>query len=290
MILVTGAAGKTGRAVIAALAERQLPVRALVHRREQLAAVEASGAVEVAIGDQRDVSVLRTALEAAAAVYHIAPNVHPDEIAMGTRMIDACRGAGTGRVVYHSVIHPQLESMPHHWRKLRVEEQLIESGLDWTILRPAAYLQNVLGYLDDARRTGRYEVPYDIHRPAWMVDLADVASVAAMVLDEDRHVYASYDLCGPDAVTATGVATAVSAHLGRPVEAVRIDPDDWQRGAESRSLPPASRQALHAMFRHYDDHGVPGNPRVLSLLLRRRPGSLSDVLERQASPSDAGST
>ncbi|MDX1620726.1 MAG: NmrA family NAD(P)-binding protein [Nitriliruptorales bacterium] len=287
MILVTGAAGKTGLAVIAAVARREANVRALVHRTDQVEKVRAAGARDVLVGDQRELATLRSALEGVEAVYHIAPNVHPDEIAMGACVIAACRKEAVERVLFHSVIHPQLEAMPHHWRKLRVEEHLIESGLRWTILRPAAYLQNVLGYLPEVRETGRYRVPYGTGRPAWMVDLADVAEVAASALADDLHAFASYDLCGPDGLTPQDVAQALGRYLEREVEADRLDPDEWLERAKRAGMAAEARESLHAMFRHYDAHGMAGNPTVLTTLLGRPPRGLVEVLERAIS---AGST
>lgn len=289
MILVTGAAGKTGRAVIAASADQGSVVRALVHRPEHEDLVRAAGAADVQVGDQRDARVLADALRGIAAVYHIAPNVHPDEVLMGERFLTACRLHRVRRVVYHSVIHPQIEAMPHHWNKLQVEQQLVASEAEWTILRPAPYLQNVLAYLDEVRETGRYRVPYDTTRPAWMVDLADVADVAASTLVEERHVYGAYDLSGPEGLAADGVAATLQRHLDRTVVAERVDPDVWRDG-DARDLPPPARDTLHAMFRHYDDHGVPGNPTVLAALLGRRPCDLEDVLRREIGTTGDGST
>ncbi|MFN8458488.1 MAG: NmrA family NAD(P)-binding protein [Anaerolineae bacterium] len=72
------------------------------------------------------------------------PQHAPDEVAIGRAAIAVAKAAGGPRSVYHSVLHPHTEKMPHHWHKLRVEELLFESGLEWTILQPAAYMQNVL--------------------------------------------------------------------------------------------------------------------------------------------------
>jgi len=68
-----------------------------------------------------------------------------DELALGQTAIAAARSAGWST---WSIIRaaPPVEAMPHHWQKLRVEEQLFESGLSITILQPAAYMQNVLAY------------------------------------------------------------------------------------------------------------------------------------------------
>jgi uncharacterized protein YbjT (DUF2867 family) len=128
VILVTGAGGKTGRAIIRALIAKGATVRALVHRPEQVTSIQDQGAQEIAVGDMRDQAVMEQAARRVRAIYHICPNVSPDEVAIGQVVIAAARAAGTERLVYHSVLHPQTEAMPHHWSKLRVEEQLFESG------------------------------------------------------------------------------------------------------------------------------------------------------------------
>ena len=93
----------------------------------------------------------------------------------------------TGRAVIRSVFHPQVEAMPHHWRKMRVEEKLLASGLPFTILQPAAYMQNILAYWDDIAHRGRYALPYAPDSRLSSVDLEDVAQAAALVLTESGH-------------------------------------------------------------------------------------------------------
>ncbi len=53
--------------------------------------------------------------------------------------------SGVTRFVYHSVLHPQIEAMPHHWQKMRTEEMLFAAGFELTVLQPTAYMQNILG-------------------------------------------------------------------------------------------------------------------------------------------------
>jgi uncharacterized protein YbjT (DUF2867 family) len=197
MILVTGAAGKTGRTVMRALVERGAAVRAFVFRPGQTATVKALGAQDVVVGDMRDGETFRRAAQAAKAVYHICPNMSPDEVTIGRVAIEAARKAGVGHFVYHSVLHPQTEAMPHHWRKLRVEEMLFEAGLAYTILQPAAYMQNILGGWTTIVERDVYEVPYPVETRLGMVDLEDVAAVAARVLTEEEHGGATYELAGP---------------------------------------------------------------------------------------------
>ncbi len=181
MILVTGAAGKTGQVIIRALAARKQNVRALVRREHQIAEVQAIGAVEAVVGDMRDQSVLSQAAEGTRALYHICPNVHPDEIAIGDAIIAAAMSAGVQYFVFHSVLRPQIESMPHHWKKMRVEEALFESGLAFTILQPASYMQNVISIWDGIVDRGVLAAPYSVQSQSSPVDLHDVAAAAAIV-------------------------------------------------------------------------------------------------------------
>ncbi|MFA9430365.1 SDR family oxidoreductase [Egicoccus sp. AB-alg2] len=275
-ILVTGAGGKTGRAVLRALVDAGAPARALLRGPDRLAdAPGLHGTVETVVGDQRDRDDLEAALDGVAAVYAIAPNLHPDEVVMGRALVDACRRRGLTRVVYHSVIHPQVRAMPHHADKGRVEELLVTSDLDWTILQPNAYLQNLRGYVDGLR-DGVYAVPYATDRRLAMVDLDEVAEVAARCLVEGLGVHASFELSGPAEVSADDVAAAAARALGRPVTAVRRDPATWVAGQSG--LCEETRRRLLAMLTAYDQHGSPGDATVLGALLGRAPRGLDDVL------------
>ncbi len=279
-VLVTGAGGKTGRAVLAALAVENVPARAFVRDRDRHRDLADIGDVEVVAGDQRDVGSLVAALEGTDGVYHLAPNVTPDEVAMGEAVLDACRRVGVRRLVFHSVADPHEPAMPHHADKGTVEDRIIASYLTWTILRPNAYLQNLDGYLDDLR-AGHYRVPYATDRGLALVDLREVAEVAAGVFSGrlDDAVGAIWELAGPTPVSPSDVAQVAAVVLGRPVRAERLDPDDWLVAAASNGLPEQARQRLYRMFRYYDQHGFPGDPTTLRRLLGREPTDLARYLE-----------
>jgi NAD(P)H dehydrogenase (quinone) len=270
-VAITGAAGKTGRAVVAAAVARGLEVRALVHRDDQVALARQAGASDVQVGDQREVTTVTALLRGTDAVYAIAPNLHPDEVGMGRALVAGARRAGVGRVVYHSVINPQLTAMPHHADKLRVEELLLESRLPVTILRPNAYHDNVLGHLEAIRATGVWEVPYDPFARSASIALVDVAEVAATVLAEPGHEYAAHDLSGPRPVAPADVARVLSEVLGRVVLARRGDPEAMASGVS-----PMSRDRLRAMFACYDAMGSPGSPITATALLGRPPTTFRD--------------
>jgi NAD(P)H dehydrogenase (quinone) len=220
VIAVLGGHGKTGRAVCAALAARGVEARPL---------------------GRADWPSLAAAVEGCEAAYLIAPNLHPDEPAYVAEALAGLGEAGLGRVVYHSVASPYAPDMPHHLGKAVSEDLVRRSGLAWTILQPGAYLQN----LD---LSGPVEVPYDVEAVFGFADLADVAEVAALVLTEDGHVGATYEL-------ASRVATVAELASEAGVTARRVDvrPKGW----------------LGAMFDYYDQHGLPVGTLTLRALLRR---------------------
>lgn len=278
MILLTGAGGKTGRAIVRALHGQSAPVRALVHRAEQRANVLALGAREALAGDMRSASTLRRAMRGVRAVYHICPNVSPDEATIGRAVIATAQAAGVEQIVYHSVLRPQIEAMPHHWQKLRVEEQLFACGLPFTILQPAPYMQNLLAQRRDIVERGVLPLPYAPQTRISPVDLADVAEVAAAVLCERGHNGAIYELCGAEAPSQSEVADLLSQRLNRPVVAEVVPIDAWARRARASGLGDYQVETLSKMFGYYERFGFVGNPRVLSGLLGRAPASYAAFL------------
>ncbi len=283
MILVTGAAGKTGRALLRALRARGAAVRAWVRRPEQAPEVQQLGAQEVIVGDMRRPDRWPEALAGVQKVYHIPPNMHPDEETMAGLALTYARQAGVTHFVYHSVLHPQTEKMPHHWHKLRVEEMIFEAGIPFTILQPAPYMQNLLPYWPTIVGEGVYRVPYAPSTRLSLVDLEDVAEVGARVLTEPGHEGAIYELCGTPGMTQEEVATTLGRVLGRPVRAEKWPLDAWEAHARAAGLDPYARDALKRMFVYYERYGLWGNPNVLRWLLGREPTSLEAFVARVTS-------
>jgi uncharacterized protein YbjT (DUF2867 family) len=187
MILITGAGGKTGRTLTQALSNVE-SVCALVHREEYVPVLKSLGAEKVILGDMRDDDAIRYAMQEIRAVYHICPNMSPDEVGIGKLVIREAVKAGIEHIVYHSVLHPQTERMTHHWQKMRVEEMIFESGLPFTILQPAPYMQNLLAGWKSILEDGILSVPYSVHSKFSFVDLEDLAEAARVVLTEPNGI------------------------------------------------------------------------------------------------------
>jgi NAD(P)H dehydrogenase (quinone) len=285
MILVTGAAGKSGKAVVRALAAKGARVRAFIRNPDHAGSLLALGVAEVSFGSFEDARALAQAAAGAQAVYHICPNVSRDEVAYARAVAVAARTHGVKRFVYHSVLHPQIEAMPHHWQKMRVEEMLFASGFDLTVLQPTAYMQNLLGVLDDIVRDGVFRFPYPPATRLSLVDLDDVGEVAAIVLTQDRHGGATYELVGTPALSQREVASLLATALGRDVRAEDVPLAAWQVRARAAGIGEYELATLSAMFRYYAEHGLIGNPNTLHWLLGRAPTSLEVFLKRQQAKS-----
>jgi uncharacterized protein YbjT (DUF2867 family) len=220
------------------------------------------------------------AVEGVSKVYHICPNVSPHEVEMGKLIIAAARVAAVDHFVYHSVLHPQTQKMPHHWNKLLVEELLLESNLPFTILQPTIYMQNILGGWEAIVTKGIYAVPYSVESELSKVDLEDVAEVAAQVLTEPGHRGATYELCGVDRISSEEVAQILSEKLGHEIQAVKKSIDEWVQEAKASGLKGYRLETLVKMFEYYNAYGFPGNKLTLHSLLDRPPTDFGGFVEK----------
>ncbi len=277
MILVTGASGKTGKAIIKTLSKIE-SVCAFIHREEHVSVLKSLGADKTILGDLQDSAAVRSAIQGVRAVYHICPNMSPNEMVIGKLVIDAARNANVEHFVYHSVLHPQIEVMNHHWQKMRVEEMLFESGIPFTILQPAPYMQNLLAGWKNILEVGILCVPYSVHAKFSFLDLEDLAEAARIILTEPGHVNAVYELAGTNPTSHAEVAEIFGRALKRDVRAERQEIADWRLMANAPSE--YALENLVRMFEYYDRWGLVGNLNVLRWILKREPTALESFVGR----------
>jgi uncharacterized protein YbjT (DUF2867 family) len=210
-------------------------------------------------------------------VYHICPNMTPDELEVGREIIQACENSSCRRFVYHSVLHPQVVEMPHHWQKMQVEQLLFKSSLDYSILQPTAYFQNIAGYRDAILR-GTYPMPYASSARISLVDVRDVASACVKVFLDPSTRYGIYELAGTLPMSQTEVAKILSNHVGYPVNSVEVSKSEWEANAKNGNMSDYARNTLLSMFNYYDIYGLSGSPLALTFLLGRKPITIEKYL------------
>ncbi len=288
MILITSAAGQTGTRILSYLARRGVAARGLVTNTASAEKIRALGA-EPVIGDLRDPLALDVAMQGVTKLYHIAPSLTVREHEMGRGVIAAAQRAGVKHFVLHGVIAPYLQHINYHWAKELIQFDLYRSGLPYTVLLPTNFMQNVSWTWPLIAKDGRWELPYSTSQKLTWVDVDDVAEAAANILTETGHEYGTYELCGTDAyLSRDEIARLMGEALGRPVRAVKANVEDYV--AACRTQPFFKRvtdeefDQIRAMFIDYDTYGMPaGNPKVLSMLLRRAAGSYADFVQKLAS-------
>lgn len=281
-ILAVGAAGKFARLIVPELVKRGATVRGLTKDAEHAEAVRNNGAAEVAVGDLGDVDSLRAALEGIDRVFYIAPVFAPDEVRLGCNMVVAAKAANVRRIVFSSVIHPTLTTLSNHAAKAPVEEALLGSGLEYSILHPTLFFQNYAEAWPVIAKTGVLAEPYSAEKRMTRVDYRDVAEVVAIALTEDRLLHGTFELCAEGDHDRHAVAAIIGDVLGRDVKVEAPPFDEW---AEKTGVPREGpvRPGLKQMFDWYDAHGLLGNPLTLRAILGREPRTIKAYFEELAS-------
>jgi len=251
-LAVTGAQGKTGQAVIRACGEAW-NIRALARNKQQAQNLEALGC-DVVVGDMTENLTLQELFKDAHSAYHICPNFHEREVEIGTAVASQARELE--HLVYHSVLHPQTQKMPHHWRKLLVEEILLEAKpLSVSFVRSAPYVQNLKPYIESALANGELVLPYSVHAQTAMVDLVDVGRAANVLLGGEIEAGSGWDLCGVGSISHQEIADMLTSLTGDVVKA-----------HERPALANTPNEIL-MMFDYMDQYGLQGSTAQLRALV-----------------------
>ena len=218
-VLVTGATGGVGRQVVQLLADAGEPVRALCRRQQQVDDFRARG-VDAVLGDLGDPTSLVTAMDGVDRLFLLTfPG--PSQREHGRTAVEAAATAGVRRVVHLSTADANPASaIPWASAPAYTDALLQATDLGWTLLRPAAFMQNVLESAPAIRR-GLFPQTSGRGVTGW-IDTHDIAAVAARVLIEDGHEGATYVLTGPELLSVPDLAGQLSTVLGRRVRYLHL--------------------------------------------------------------------
>lgn len=281
MILVTAANGNQGKLLIPKLLAAGAEVRACVRSEQSGAALRAAGVAEVVVGDLADLQVLSAAMAGVECVYHVGPTLHPKEREIGFAAIDAAKASGVRHFVMSSVLHAITTDLIQHEIKRDIEEHLLSSGLELTILQPANYM--LAHRLRPAFEHGVFRLSWSLDRQQSLVALDDVAEVVAAVLtNPSHHAGATYELVSPGCYTAHDLGRIIAEVTGRPIAVEEIgcdaflgqvlgNPDDF----------PYQAKIMRAITARYSSHDFIGNSNVLTWLLGRKPTTFAQFVQAQ---------
>ena len=210
-ILVTGATGNVGAALIEQLCGRDVRIVAAVRDVER-ARQRLGAGLEYA---QFDFARPETynAFDGVDRLFLVRPPEIADVRRVIAPAIDAARRAGVRQVVFLSLLGVERNPIVPHYR---IEKALRESGMAWTSLRASYFMQNLdTIHREDVRR-GTIVVPAGVGKTSF-IDVRDIAAVGALALTEDGHEHRGYSLTGARALGYHEAARQFTAVLGRPI-------------------------------------------------------------------------
>ena len=245
IILVTGATGQQGGAVVRHLNQHGWKLRALTRDATKPAArdLEAMG-VEVYEGDPMDPESLRRAM---SGVYGVFAMTTPFELGteaestQGVNLADAAKAAGVEHFVFSSVAGANKNTgIPHFESKYRVEEHIRDLGLRATVVRPVYFMDNFwYPAMHDSILQGTLSYPMKADKPLQMIAVDDVGHSIAKVFDRpEKYIGKSLDLAGDELTMAQAADTLGEAmgcqvdYQALPVDAVISQNEDYGRMLE----------------------------------------------------------
>ena len=240
-----------------------------------MTAVKAAGASEVVIGDLRDLAAVEGAAQGADGVFFIGPRFMPEEATLGIAVVDIAVRAGVRRFVLSGVYHPTILDLVNHQAKVRIEDHLYKTDLEFTVLQPARFMHGLL--LSAWPRVVEDSVLADAFSPdARMayVDYAEVAEAAAIAFADDRLVRGTFELAAAGEYTLHDLAAMLSRELGRPIRAEQAPLAEYAP-AQALLASPYGGDGFRRLRSYYDAFGFRGgNALVLGTILGREPRDL----------------
>src|SRR5215212_65413 len=227
-ILVTGATGNVGSAVLDNLGTTDGNLRTLAHDESSARSLKDRG-VEAVVGDFLEPETLGPALEGMSTVLLITP-IHPEQVTQASNVINAAKDSGNDpRIVRLSVHQASHEAPSRNSRQhAQIEDELRSSVLPYTLLRPTTFMQNTLATARTVASEGRIYQPFKDGKLG-MIDARDIGEVAAKVLTEEGHEGEVYTLTGPAAISFYDVAEALSEVLGKEVSYTNFTTEDVEQ-------------------------------------------------------------
>jgi uncharacterized protein YbjT (DUF2867 family) len=279
MILITGASGSVGKAVLHEVMRKESKVRAM-YRSKQEAAKAPSGC-EAVLADYADQESLSKALNGVSSVYVVCSPI-PQLVELESNMLDACKKAGVKHAVLNSALGAgdYSKSFPSWHRK--VEDKLKGMALSYTILRPNGFLQNIATYnAPSIRAQGAFYAAMGDAKVSYL-DVGDIAVVAVKALHGGAHAAKTYELNGPEAISNQELAKRISRVAGRTVNYVDI-PESAQREAMlGMGMPEWQVTAILELQQYYKQGGGAKTDGLLQSLIERAPVTLDQYLAANA--------
>ena len=219
-ILVMGATGNTGSAIVDQLKEKQADFRVMATTYEAASKLNIENE-RIRIGDFDDIASMTQAFKGIQRVYVLTP-IHPSATTWVKNVIQAAKEAGVKHIVKQSGLKASLDATSEVIREHAHTDNLIkQSGLDYTLIQPNTFFQNFYGNLPSINAEGRFYSSLG-DTALSLVDINDVAAVAIAALTESGHEGKTHHITGSEALTSSQHAKLLSAASGKDITYIDI--------------------------------------------------------------------
>jgi uncharacterized protein YbjT (DUF2867 family) len=245
-ILVTGATGQLGRAVVEALVSRGISVRAATRKTRNITWTDM---VQPVTFDYANPSLHKAALDGISGLFLVAPPLDSDAPAKLIPFIDKAEEMSVKHIVFLSALSADLEEQ----NPLAIIELYLKglkkSGIEYTILRPNFFMENFsTGYAALMIKSGKISLPAGDGKTSF-ISVGDIAEAAATVFQEkERHYGAEYNLTGPEALSYGHVAAIISSLSVMRMTYHPISEAEMIEGARAGRMPDTAIQYMAALY------------------------------------------
>ncbi|QBD81000.1 NAD-dependent epimerase/dehydratase family protein [Ktedonosporobacter rubrisoli] len=286
MIIVTGASGQLGRAVVERLLARE-PAEQIgvsVRNVEKAQELKERG-VRVRRGDFEDPASLDYAFEGASKVLIVSSNTFGETtIRQHRTAIDSARRAGVSRIFYTSHMGSSptslFQAMVDH---AATEAALRDTGVTFTSLRNGFYAASALMMLGNALETGELLAPED--GPVSWTAHADLAEAAALALSEEALDGVTPPLTASEALDLADIAAIAAELTQRPMRRVVVPDTEYRAGLVAHGFPEEGADMYMGIFRASRRGEFSRVDPTLARLIGRAPKSMRDILKEMTSPA-----
>jgi uncharacterized protein YbjT (DUF2867 family) len=279
MIFVTGGTGMVGGEIVRLLSQNGTAARALVRNPKNAKNLPV---ITWVTGDLAKPETLPAAFEGSKTLFLIS-SISEDTVALQHNAIEATREAGVTHIVKLSAFSASNHSKaPIGVWHYQIEQEMQESGMEWTILRPHHFMQNLLTQTDYIINdgvvysdSGDGKIPY--------IDARDIAAVAAVTLTKPGHYGKKYVITGSEALSYRQATEIISSTIGKPLRFVDESPDAARARREREGYPPAIIESFLAISAYQRAGGKTVTiTNVVSDLTGRRPRTFSEFARDHA--------
>jgi uncharacterized protein YbjT (DUF2867 family) len=281
MILVTGATGKCGSAAAKELLKKGEVIRVLVRDEAKAMDLLKAGGADIVVGDISQQADIDGALAGCEKALLLLPNSE-QQLELEKMFIERAKAAGVKHIVklssMEAVADTQLPIPAIHWA---AEEYLRASGLDWTMIKPSFFMQNLLGNAVTIKSMQKFFLPLGKGKTG-MIDCRDIGAVICEALTGTGHESESYEITGPELLDFYQVADHFSEVLGHKIEYVDQPPEAFREQLSQFLASEWHLNAVCALFGEIAKGGLGHTTDTVRELLGRKPIPLQQFVRNHA--------